>query len=119
MVYTVPDCVQVNSKTGLLNYQNIRLPLDACVDVKGLPFLSFQGRVQANCTNTQTQKGIVIAFFGEKCGGSSSPVSSRQLPANGSSGPCEDVLLGSSADDPEAGGRSVLFSCVDKVPGDN
>lgn len=42
LLYTVPNCAQLDMSTNALNYQDIRLPLDACVDVKGPLSLKFQ-----------------------------------------------------------------------------
>lgn len=111
VIYTLPNCVQVDSKGRVANSRHIDLPYDDCVAVDPL-FLSFQGGIAIKCPTKK--KAIVLAFPESQCGGT--PVSADRLPADESPGPCLEVLLGDSLDDPEAGGRSLFYTCVDQIP---
>lgn len=110
MIYLLPSCGQVDTKPEVLNFKNIILSYDKCVNVT--PFSSFQGGVTDHCPDGKIP--VVLAFFENNCGGS--PVSADKLPADGSPGTCLEVLVGPDLKTPEAGGKSVFFTCVDKVP---
>ena len=112
ILYTLADCIQAYSATGLVNPRRIALPEGSCVDVDFPLFLSCQGGVEVPCPSDQ--KGQALAFLDKGCTGPS-PVSSGLLPPNGARGDCQEVLLGSSLDNPQVGGKSLFFICVDRI----